>query len=106
VYIKLPLTDRQVKPIRGPVYLIACQHWNILDDRRRPKRIYSISCSPFHGLLLFVFVFFFWSMCCLSFDLRLVITSLVFKCFFRTCHFEFVFLFLFIRLVFCFNMVP
>ena len=59
VYIKLPLTDIQVKPIRGPVYLIACQHWNILDDRRGPKRIYSISCSPFHGLLLFVFVFFF-----------------------------------------------
>ena len=63
VYIKLRLTDRQVKPIRGPVCLIACQHWNILDDRRRPKRIYSISFSPFHELLLFIFVFFSFGQC-------------------------------------------
>jgi hypothetical protein len=44
VYSTLRRTDKNVKSISGPVCLIAFQHWNILDDNRRPTG----RCKPKH----------------------------------------------------------
>ncbi len=41
VYNTLRRTDKNVKSISGPVCLIAFQHWNILDDNRRPTCRYK-----------------------------------------------------------------
>ena len=42
VYNTLRRTDKHVKPISGPVCLIAFQHWNILDNRRPTCRYKTI----------------------------------------------------------------